>query len=912
MSNTGIEHKLMVFISSKCGGKYTIARKALKKLLEATGLVQTYVFEMEPASSEDTVSSYLEYIDQANLCVFLIDNEDGVPPAVLSEEKRAKEKHLRLLYFFCDESKKEPTLMQEGIRSSQSQKYAVVHEFSDIVERAYDSVMQDVIAVYKRKDERYLEDQNNDNSPSEKRHINAEAFALPVLKTASFPSVYKTIVGTIPYERYEDKETEETSLETLLAEQLKVVLYQKKYDEHITDCLCNEVIKLQGEALHKLIRVRYKAQKSYYLSQYAECLQYLQSAIRIAIESSEIPIWLVNDIAIDLRHVHVMIDHNNMILTDNPGQQQLNKSVEPVYYPYLDRQIETMNDEIAKRYYIELTSSPYTTNFGGLNQMFISLANAFCIAQLFGSIVQSVITVDRLISIYSMLCTLYEEHSFWVEYVSLLIINRDAKKLDTVIRTYNQSIDILTKSDLTDIIERINNISNCNNIIKSKYLLASRLGYYMDEATYRSLYDELVEYSIDWVADENRVFSCYTYIFDFYKMNTRRAKGKDIVRFICAVFEKRLARFYLDSFKILIHFDFSLAGDEDQKRVKQLLFDITLGTIPCDLNNFYEDAVIRFCKTTTVSISDLEQAIMQKCPTFYHEHFSLELSIMREGDAVKYIGNYLEEARSRNAKQGVNGAYCSYGYESFSVIYNIVAFDDSKLGYDLLQQMVEVILETLAAEKQTTEAKLAAVRLLQLLYLRRPTEINWNQVSESMTENIAVFSTGYSDVLWSKDANPVLDFQCKLFLCHFSSSQREWLLDELFSSNTKAAFYPIQLLETIDSYLENSNGRADSDLLRAFLYYAITMSSHKEHDVKFYATKCLIELTGFDATRTLSLIHLSQIMDTGTEIVKLAIISRVKRIKFDDNSYVTQIISKGKSDNNFLVRYYADQEYSAK
>ena len=116
MSYSGIEHKLRVFISSKCGGKYTIARKSLQKLLEVTGLVETYVFETDPASSEDTQSAYLEYVDNSNLCIFLVDNEDGVPPAVLSEEKRAKDKRLRLLYLFCDENKKEPTPMQEEVR----------------------------------------------------------------------------------------------------------------------------------------------------------------------------------------------------------------------------------------------------------------------------------------------------------------------------------------------------------------------------------------------------------------------------------------------------------------------------------------------------------------------------------------------------------------------------------------------------------------------------------------------------------------------------------------------------------------------------------------------------------------------------------------------------------------------------
>ena len=73
MISSEIEHKLRVFISSKCGGKYTVARKALKALLEATGLIEAYVFETEPASSEDTKSAYLENVDESNLCIFLVE-----------------------------------------------------------------------------------------------------------------------------------------------------------------------------------------------------------------------------------------------------------------------------------------------------------------------------------------------------------------------------------------------------------------------------------------------------------------------------------------------------------------------------------------------------------------------------------------------------------------------------------------------------------------------------------------------------------------------------------------------------------------------------------------------------------------------------------------------------------------------
>ena len=62
MTNETIKHKLKVFISSKCGGKYEIARKALEKLLTETGLIECFCFETEPGSAESMPSAYLDRI----------------------------------------------------------------------------------------------------------------------------------------------------------------------------------------------------------------------------------------------------------------------------------------------------------------------------------------------------------------------------------------------------------------------------------------------------------------------------------------------------------------------------------------------------------------------------------------------------------------------------------------------------------------------------------------------------------------------------------------------------------------------------------------------------------------------------------------------------------------------------------
>lgn len=911
MSYSGIEHKLRVFISSKCGGKYTIARKSLQKLLEVTGLVETYVFETDTASSEDTQSAYLENVDNSNLCIFLIDNEDGVPPAVLSEEKRAKDKHLRLLYFFCDENKKEPTPMQEEVKKMLSSKYYVVHEFSDIVSKAYDSVMQDVITVYKKK-ELFTSEKSEVESISAKA-LNTETYSLPITSFSKYPHVVRVLTNNILPANPRKKEDEETSLERLLSEHLQTVIFQKPFDETIIDSICSEVLKENNGEICEILQLRYQAQKCYFLTKYDECLALLQQAVSSAMEKQSIPTWIVNDIAIDIRHVQGRIDERNSTITlENPGQKLIDTSGEPVYFPYLDRQVENMQEEIVKKYYSQLSISPYTTNYGGLDQIFSPLANAFCIAETHGSIVQTEITRDRLISIYSMLCILYEDHDLLVEYIKYLITNRDAKKLEVVIRTYNQSIDILNGQDIDTIVARIKNMSDPVHQMMSKYLLTSRLGYYMSDTAYSAVYSELIEYAMRWVQDDKRVYNTNTYIFDFFRQNTHRIDGKDIVAFICEMFHQGLKRLYMDCFKVLGSMDFEKLAQEDQSKIKQILLDVTSTENEQLFDQYYSSAVIRFCKTTEVSYKDLEELIAEKYPEFYKHTFMLEMSAQRDQDLSKYIKTYLEEARSRNQTQGMNGEYSGYAYESLDVVYNIISAEEITLSTETLNSIIDAGLETLSSEKQTIQAKRAAVNLLQLAYFRsREQKELWDKIGSQMTSNAAAFSIGNEMGFFSKETNYILSFQYRLFIHSSFKPASEVLLDQLYSTDSSEAYTIVQFLKIITDFLYCARDQLmDEALVSAFLYYSIFMSQHKERDVKYHAAICLIALTNFANTRRLALIHLSQIMDFGSQAAKIAILTRLGQIQIDKNDlYLKQIINKGKSDSNYLVRFFAVHVY---
>ena len=909
MNNTDIEYKLRVFISSRCGEKYTIARKALKKLLLSTGLVHVYAFETAPASSEDTQSAYLQYIDDSNLCIFLVDNEDDVSPAVFSEEKRAKDKQLRLLYLFCDENKKEATPMQEELRSSFSQKYQVVHEFSDIVAAAYDSVMQDIIAVYKKKDKPFGLD--NDTESITPENINTESYSLSASCFATFPLVGIEFTKRILPPNPTKEEPEGALLDKLFVNHLQTVLYLNEYDPAIIDSICSEVVKEHSEEFCSMIKLRFQAQKNYYSSEYDDCLMTLQNAISIAIKSPSIPTWIANDIAIDIRFIQGRIDEkNNQITIENPGQKYIDESNEPVYFPYLDRQVENMQDTLLNKYYTHLNDPPYTMHFGGLDSFFTPLANTFCIAQLHGSIVQTELTRERLITIYSTLSAIYEDHDIVVEYIRLLITNRNAKKLDDFIRTYNQSVDILNGQDIDAIQESINIVFNPIHQVMSKYLLASRLGYYMNDDSYSKLYKELIDYAMDWVHDDSRIYNVNTYIFDFFKMNTHRINKNDIIAFILEVFDRELERYYFDCFKVLRVINFSDVDFERQNRIKQLFIDIAAKQKGHLLDQFFSSAIIRFCKTTKASFEELEVILSENYPDFYKKEFLLEVSVQGKQDFSAFVNYYLEEAKSRNVSQGLNGTYSGFTYECLDVVYNIISAEKIALDSELLKQIIEVGLETLAAENQTVQAKRSAVRLLQLVYFRDKAQSPiWEEVGNQMVANISTFSVGHEMELFSKETNYILSFQYKLFVYNSFIHKHNALLEMLFLPASDESYIVIMFLAIIAEFLNNAKGHLQDDaLISAFLYYSIFMTHHKERDAKYHATICLVELTNYPRSKQLALMHLSQLMDSSSEAVKIAILTRLDQIHTEeDDSYVKQIINKGKADNNYIVRYAASR-----
>lgn len=105
------DSKIKVFISSKCDKagetpKYGPIRAELKQEIEKTGLANVYVFEDEEASTLSAGNHYIFALEDSDVCIFLIDNADGISEGVKAEIDVVRKNNKRRYIIFAMKTKK--------------------------------------------------------------------------------------------------------------------------------------------------------------------------------------------------------------------------------------------------------------------------------------------------------------------------------------------------------------------------------------------------------------------------------------------------------------------------------------------------------------------------------------------------------------------------------------------------------------------------------------------------------------------------------------------------------------------------------------------------------------------------------------------------------------------------------------
>jgi len=895
-----VYNKIRIFISSKCGGKYDIMRKALKKMLEITDLFEVYVFEDYPGSSQYVVDAYLDKIDDSDVCIFIIDNKDDVTGGVLKEEKRAKDNNKKLLYVFCDEDKKTPTLKQSEV----TVKYVVVNKFSDVAIKAFECVMSDLVDLYKKK--KININENNNVVKNEDENIGKNSINNIIIeKTLSedYDVIKNELLKVFKYNQ--NKATELSEYNILCTNFLNFILCNTKYNKKYFSKLKEILVSKHKDELKYLIESRLNALEKYFLGEYNNCIKFLNEIFEYAINNN-IPNWIINDIAIDIRNTeHYFSASKNKIVIESNAQKFLNDNIEPLYYPLIDRIDNNMYENLLKEFLIHSNDSPYTSRYGSnFDKIFEDIAQSFYTALLYGSITHVKMTINRLIAAYKVLCTIYDNHETYVELLRLLIINNEDKYIENVKRKYNISVDIINYKDIDIILNSVNTIRS--KVIKETALcvLIKNFSYYFSDYQFEKVSAELQNIIDSWFGNKNPSINLGFKFIEVFESVIYRLDNDTIVLYILKYINNKYIRFFDEIFKLISHIDFENVSPENQNSLLQSFIINIKGKDSVLNKNYFQNAIINFIKTSNIDTTIII-ALLHKIDINFHNKCIFELSKNDYNNSVAFIEKHIDMIKSDNLKQGENGVYRSSYYNSYKIIRNIIENNISIINDVVLSNILDVLYDTLISEGQLISAKNDAMCLL--MYLKNIyTETNvWGNYTKKIITNKEEMITGKEFDLLEKDTIRLLKYNYNLLILNFNKYDRVQSIESLNTIYEFNDYEIIKILNYINELLYKINySNVHDTIILNILQISISMSYKDDVDIRFYAIKCLLQLAN-SKYQTLALNQLSKIMDIGTSEMKTTIISRLKYLNIKDTEIVNYIIKKGLIDNNYLVKKVA-------
>ena len=106
------------------------------------------MFEEKPASTLSAGSHYTWALEDSDVCIFLIDNYDGIPEGVQVEIDTVKKYGIKALYYFCSETSKEKTPLELSLMGAKFSKSRTVEKFDELSSNSAQALINDIVDIY--------------------------------------------------------------------------------------------------------------------------------------------------------------------------------------------------------------------------------------------------------------------------------------------------------------------------------------------------------------------------------------------------------------------------------------------------------------------------------------------------------------------------------------------------------------------------------------------------------------------------------------------------------------------------------------------------------------------------------------------------------------------------------------------
>lgn len=914
-------HKIKVFISSQHGdnGKYDCVRSQLKKTIEETGLADVYMFEQEAASTLTVRKHFSWGLEDSDLCIFLIDNADGVSSGVQKEIDIVKHYNKKALYYFCDETSQEKTAIEQSLVNSLYAKSKTVHRFEDLSQNGAQALIDDISYIYhhycqgrllpKEDEEENRTRDLNLNNISDQRIVTAPKSVVKNIDKCK-DYIHNLVFGySRGYILDENTEAKTSELDEWGNQFLEVLFGDKTIKSFNTGMFLEALTEEQDEDYHSLVCQRWNAIQAYYLGKVDDAIKLLERALTQAKDESK-PDWVIQDILIDLRNLHWVSNTEHNCFVESEAQKELNEFEEELYYPSLDRIHNSLQGKYISGLYKKKIESPYSVTLGNdFNQYVELLASSFMVSIYNGSLTHILLFYDELRDFIFYLSSKYDDWNFRKDLLKYAVFKGSEKEIKGLQDAYPELLNMMTDKDAKEIIMFCANEPVRYKRFSSELLAMRAVGYYLNESDYSIYEKELLGKIQSWIENDSRTVINGQNIFLCLSGVGHRVAQDKLADICCSFMEHHFCHWYMDMFKFIAKtIDLNKLSNNLATRLIQDIISVMDNEQERQQVSYAPSFLLVFRKQNKDITEELDSKVAEVFPHYYNGDYLLGTQSEDEADYLAYISDYLEKIEENNLNQGKNGHYFGHGLREIATIRNILIGENIICPTEVMDKMISIVADTLLVSKEDIVTKLDAVSLLICVALKYKNDLERNisafrnvvEKADEIEDIDMTFMLSNIDKLSLKIAVALLGTAIGMDCFPMILEGMAYLKDDIATT--------ISVTRILIEYLENTDEVVfPKNIETVVLQNALQWLNYDHIDIRWNATKILLKLLRNPENQYLINQKVVELIDNDCVYIKNLILRRIYKVPGITKVTQHYILEKCKNDSCFVVRMVASE-----
>ncbi|RDU24173.1 hypothetical protein [Anaerosacchariphilus polymeriproducens] len=729
--NTSLGYKIKVFISSICGdsGKYDKMRSELRKKIEETQLAIVYTFEGEESSTLTAKEHYTWALEESDICIFLIDNKDGVRSGVQNEIDTAQKYKIKSIYYFCDENSTEKTALEKSLMGANYAKSKTIHKFEDLCIKGAEALINDIVNVYHyyckgklvNRSMEVLEDINRVNIEDYEKIQNS---IMPKMALKNLDKckeyILKITVGFSSAKIMKEK-VKTSELDVWGVEFIQVLFENKPIRQFNVGMYLNLLEEKQNDDFHSVVQLRWDAIQKFFSGNVEKCIESLDKALSIARNNNQ-PMWLIQDILIDLRNQKSVLDTMNNTFSESEAQKQLNECEEQLFYPVIDRINVSLEEKYIEGLYKKKIESPYTISLGNNFEQYGDLLASLLVVAMYNGSLTHILMLYKKIRVFLFYLTCkYEDWNLRRDLLKMAIYSGKDKEVDRILNSYPEILNNLQAQDAKDIMVFCKN----NPIKHRRFIVELRafgcVGYYLSDFEFEKYKVYIISEIEKWIYSQKPIVIIGQSIFKCLGGVAFRLEQDELAELCCSFLEKKYMRWYTDMFKFMEKY---LDLNKMSQEVANRLLEYIVGTIADEkgreqISNapFF---LANFKKQNEDYTLKLDMEIESYMPDFYNNSYKLETTKDKQNVYSEFVKKNVYQIKSNNEKQGKNGTFFGHGECEIETLRAIILDEGFVCEEGMINELIPVLIDTISASKEDINTKVDAVSLLNCVLEKNP------------------------------------------------------------------------------------------------------------------------------------------------------------------------------------------------